>query len=222
MLHRAYRLTLVAALLGVAAACGDASNPFSSLSATTNADDFVFVAQTFEHSVTTTLRYNWEHSGTVAEVIQGTSTQGAIPIQGTANITIRDGSGVQVYAHDLKENRSDTTIAGSPGTWTINLEFANARGDVLFEVRKAARELTVTASTSGTNPDDGYTATIDGGVNQAVAANGVATFANLSSGTHTVVLSGVAANCTVMDGASRAFTVPAGIGATVAYVVTCS
>src|SRR5438105_2791135 len=59
--------------------------------------------------------------------------------------------------------------------------------------------ITVTTSTSGSDLDpDGYTVTVDGGASQSIVTNsgssGV-TFTNLPATNHSVVLSGVAANC---------------------------
>src|ERR1051326_4842352 len=64
--------------------------------------------------------------------------------------------------------------------------------------------LTVSTSTSGSNLDpDGYTVTVDGGASQAIGTNGSVTFSGLSAASHTVVLSGVANNCSGSGGASR-------------------
>ena len=61
--------------------------------------------------------------------------------------------------------------------------------------------LTATTSTTGSNLDpDGYTVTVDGTTSQPIATNGNVTFNNLAAGNHTVVLSGVATNCTVGGG----------------------
>jgi len=83
-------------------------------------------------------------------------------------------------------------------------------------------DLIVTASTSGSSLDaDGYTVTVDGGATQALAINGSVTFTGLGAGTHSVVLSGVATNCTVSGGTSQTVTVPAGGTATTTFTITC-
>src|SRR5437660_6027900 len=65
-------------------------------------------------------------------------------------------------------------------------------------------ELTVTTSTSGSNIDAyGYNVTVDCGASQAIGTNGSVTFSGLSAASHTVVLSGVAGNCSVSGGAAR-------------------
>jgi hypothetical protein len=83
--------------------------------------------------------------------------------------------------------------------------------------------LTVSTSTTGSNLDpDGYTATVDGGASQAVGTNGSVTFSGLSAGNHTVVLSGVAGNCTVSGGTSRTVNVPGGGTATASFAISCA
>src|SRR6266566_7238171 len=85
--------------------------------------------------------------------------------------------------------------------------------------------LRVTTSTSGDNPDtDGYTATVDGTTSQSIASNsstGV-TFTGLSVSSHTVELTGVAANCTVSGGASHTVNVTAGQTTTEPFSISCT
>ena len=83
--------------------------------------------------------------------------------------------------------------------------------------------LTVTASTRGSNLDpDGYTATVDGGASQSVATNGSVTFPGLAAGSHSVALSGVAANCSVSGANPQTVTVPSGGTATASFAVSCT
>jgi hypothetical protein len=86
--------------------------------------------------------------------------------------------------------------------------------------------ITVTTSTTGLDLDlDGYTVTVDGTTSQSIATNsgnaGV-TFPGLSVGNHGVVLSSVAANCSVTGGNSRTASVTAGQTDTVAFSVSCT
>src|SRR2546421_385512 len=83
--------------------------------------------------------------------------------------------------------------------------------------------LTVSTSTSGGTLDpDGYTFTVDGGSGRAIGINTSVTVDGLSPGSHTVVLSGIAANCSISGGTSRTVTVTAGQTATVSFSVDCS
>lgn len=58
--------------------------------------------------------------------------------------------------------------------------------------------LVVTSETVGGNPDpDGYTVTIDGGQPKSLAPTGSVRYPSLAVGTHTLAITGVAANCGV-------------------------
>jgi hypothetical protein len=79
----------------------------------------------------------------------------------------------------------------------------------------------VATTTTGDNFDtDGYQFAIDGGSPQSIAVNGDQTVGDVSAGSHRVVLSGVASNCTV-DDASQNATVTSGATVTVAFNITC-
>lgn len=83
--------------------------------------------------------------------------------------------------------------------------------------------LTVSATTTGTNLDtDGYTYAIDGGAPQPIGINATIPLTGIPTGSHTVALAGVAANCTVTSGASKTVTVPPGGTATAAFAVSCA
>src|SRR5204863_9244590 len=69
---------------------------------------------------------------------------------------------------------------------------------------------------------DGYTVTLDGATSRAIGDNETTTFSGLTPGSHTVVLSGVAANCSVSGGTSRTVSVTAGGTASTSYAVNCA
>jgi hypothetical protein len=114
------------------------------------------------------------------------------------------------------------------GTVTVNVPVLGSVS-VTFTVRCAPNappstgDLTVTTSTTGANLDpDGYTVTLDGSTNRAIATNGSVTFTGLPAGNHTVVLSGVAGNCSASGGTSRTVNVPAGGTASTSFAVSCA
>src|SRR5439155_3047672 len=85
--------------------------------------------------------------------------------------------------------------------------------------------LTVTTSTGGSSLDpDGYTVTVDGSQSQAIATNNSTgiTFTGLAAGSHSVALSGVAANCSVTSANPQTVNVPSGGRATAAFTLTCT
>jgi hypothetical protein len=80
----------------------------------------------------------------------------------------------------------------------------------------------VLVTTSGSGSDsDGFTLTIDGGETQVVSASGSLALEGLAQGTHTVLLSGIAANCAVQGDNPRSVEVGADGGASVSFTVTC-
>jgi hypothetical protein len=90
-------------------------------------------------------------------------------------------------------------------------------GGVLGSIR-------VNATTAGQDLDaDGYSVVLDSTAAQtrALAANGQVVFSNLAPGSHSVDLTGVAANCTVSGAASRSVLVGTGVSV-VTFSVTCS
>src|SRR5690349_5275540 len=147
-------------------------------------------------------------------------------------ITINNSTGVTFTAltagsHSvaLSGVAANCTVSGG-ATQTVNIT-ANQTATLAFAVTCAATTggISVTTNTGGSNLDpDGYTVSVDGGAGQPITINNATgiTFTGLSAGSHTVALSGVAANCTVSGGNSQTATAIAGQTASVAFSVTCS
>ena len=88
-------------------------------------------------------------------------------------------------------------------------------------VAPGSGDLTVNANTTGDAPDpDGYRVTVDGASGRTITSNGSTTYA-LGPGNYRVQLGDVAANCSVIGGASRQATVAAGQQSTVSFTVDC-
>jgi hypothetical protein len=62
---------------------------------------------------------------------------------------------------------------------------------------------------------------VDGSPSQPIGINAKQSFTALAAGSHTVVLSGVPANCTLSGSATRTVIVPSAQTATVSYSVNC-
>jgi hypothetical protein len=83
--------------------------------------------------------------------------------------------------------------------------------------------LEIVTTTSGPEPDaDGYAISVDGAAPAPVSANATIRQAEVTAGTHTVELSGLAANCTVSGDLRVTVTVAANAVATAAFAVACS
>jgi hypothetical protein len=138
---------------------------------------------------------------------------------------------------------SETVSDLAPGEYTVQLSgvaencsvadaseevtvAGGATASVAFEITctalaPAVGSIRVTTTTTGPNQDaDGYRFAIDEGSSRPIAVSATETVADISTGTHTVVLSGVAENCTV-DDPSKNVSVTAGETSEVAFAVTC-
>jgi len=137
-------------------------------------------------------------------------------------------TGLSAGSHAVALSGVPSNCSVSGGTSQTVSVPAGGTASTSFSVTCAAPppqtgNLTVSASTTGSNLDaDGYTATVDGGASQGVGTNGSVTFTGLSAGSHSVALSGVAANCSVSGANPQTVTVPSGGTATASFTVTCA
>ncbi len=85
-----------------------------------------------------------------------------------------------------------------------------------------AGSLEVTTATTGSDPDDGYTVTVDGGTAQSIGANATISLANVAAAEHRVRLQGIADNCTVQGANPVRATVTSGSVGRAAFQLTCT
>ncbi|MGH7511798.1 MAG: hypothetical protein ACREOQ_02630 [Gemmatimonadales bacterium] len=84
-------------------------------------------------------------------------------------------------------------------------------------------QIQVAVNTSGLDTDtDGFSVSVDGGTEQFVDAGGTVTLTNLSSGSHSVRLSGLSENCRVEGSNPRSVVVQSDGAAQVAFQVRCA
>ena len=148
-----------------------------------------------------------------------------IPVPATGSATFPD---VVAGSHTvaLSGLASNCTVSGA-GSATTSVS-SGAASEVSFTVICTALPPTVGAiristSTTGSDLDaDGYQFAIDGGAAQPIASNGQVRINQVSVGTHTVVLSGIADNCSLAGGAARTVSIAAGQTADVAFSIECS
>ena len=93
-------------------------------------DSFEFQV-TAAKNVSQNLQYNWENTGTMANVDQASSIS-----KGSATLTIRDPQDTLVYSRSLGENGTFVTNAGVAGTWKIQVSLSGLDGTVNFRVQK--------------------------------------------------------------------------------------
>ena len=127
------RAIWVLALALVTVSCGSDSNPIGPANQPEVAnlqDNFQFQASNLT-GTTQTLTYTWANTGTSANVNQSGTVSG-----GTATLTIRTPSAVQVYTRDLLETGTFTTSTGAPVNWQIEVRLVNVTGTLNFRVQK--------------------------------------------------------------------------------------
>ena len=134
---------------------------------------------------------------------------------------------------NLGEGAHSVTLSGvagncivadtNPRPLTIS---AGATVDVSFSITCSAIASTgsirVTTVTSGPDPDNNYSVSVDGGTAQNIGANSTITINGIGAGTRPVTLSGIAGNCEVEGDNPRSATVTAGTTAEVAFAVACA
>lgn len=109
-------------VLALVAACSDSPTaPGIQPQITNNTDAFSYqVTRIQNFSGTNT--YTWQNSGTVAKITHS-SAAGAT---GTANLTVQDAAGTQVYSGQLVSSGQPLTApAGVSGAWTIKVVYTN-------------------------------------------------------------------------------------------------
>ncbi len=79
----------------------------------------------------------------------------------------------------------------------------------------------VTVATTGADPPDGYSLSLDGATGLALAVNATKALNGLSAGSHSVQLTGLAANCTVAGDNPRSVDVLGDLTTPVAFSVAC-
>ena len=127
------RATWVLALALVTVSCGSDSNligPSNQPEIANLQDNFQFQASNLT-GTSQTLTYAWANTGTSANVNQSGTVS-----SGTATLTIRTPSGVQVYNRSLSDTGTFTTDTGASGNWQIEVRLVNVTGTLNFRVQK--------------------------------------------------------------------------------------
>lgn len=122
--------TAIVLFLVTAGCSNNALNPNFQPQVTNNTDSFGFQT-TGITNITQTLNYDWQNTGTLANINQSCSVSG-----GTATLVIRDNGGTQVYTKDLATNGNFPTSAGTSGTWKIQIILNNCSGTLNFTAQK--------------------------------------------------------------------------------------
>src|SRR5947199_342528 len=142
----------------------------------------------------------------------------AVTLDGAAPRTV--GVNGTLVLRDLGTGAHSVTLAGLAANCTAGGENPRAvtvrAGDTLqvaFAVVCVAvtGTIEIKAATSGADVDpDGYTVQVDGGTTAALAVSGTTRFEGLAAGSHTVTMTGAAANCPIAPDNPRTVNVTTG------------
>jgi hypothetical protein len=122
----------------------------------------------------------------------------------------------------LTELAPNCTVSGANPQTVVVVPGETAGVEFAVACTPAIGDLTITSGTSGPTPDpDGYTITVDGADRGPLGVNDVVTVTGVPVGDHVVGLDGVAQNCSVSGGASRAVSVAVGAASAVQFDITC-
>jgi hypothetical protein len=128
------------------------------------------------------------------------------------------------HAVTLADVAGNCTVQGT-GTRSVTVT-GGATTELNFLVTCSATTGTIRVSvtTSGSPADpDGYVATLDNGeAALSIGTTGSVSFSGVPAGSHTVALTGLAANCSVTGSAFQTTTVAAGAMSELSFSVTCT
>lgn len=132
MTSRRLRSPAAAALLALAAACADSIvrelGPVNEPELTNVTDSLRFEATGLQ-SVNDRVTWQWENTGTRAVLLHRTFIH-----HGYGILTVDDAAGTRVDSTILQHDLDAETRAGVPGSWTVTLILASARGRVDFQL----------------------------------------------------------------------------------------
>lgn len=124
------RIFLILLFISIFSCKDNTLNPKFEPEIINQADAFEFQATAVEN-VSQSLSYDWNNTGTMANVNQSSSIS-----SGTATITIQDATGQILYGRDLKENGTFQTNAGTSGSWKITVTLSKINGTLNFRAEK--------------------------------------------------------------------------------------
>ena len=148
--------------------------------------------------------------------------QASRPIGVNATLTVDEMSDGQ-YTVELSGIAGNCAVSGeNPISVSVA---AGSTANVAFVITCSANagsiEVSTTTSGDGTDPD-GFTLLLDGADRGTIAVSAISSIAGLAPGSHSIGLTGLAANCQVSGENPRTVTVLAGGTAQVAFAVTCT
>src|SRR5690349_5212141 len=175
-------------------------------------------ATTGDLTVTTSTTGGGQPSGYTVTVDRGQSMS-----IGTTDSVTYTGLAASDHAVALANVPGNCTVtAGASQTVTVPAG-GKARASFAVTCTALTGSVTVTTNTTGSSlPTADYSVSVDGAGSQAIHPSGTVTFTGVSTGSHTVTLASVPANCTVSGGSSQPVNVPASGAAQATFNITCT
>jgi hypothetical protein len=212
-------------LSGVAANCSAANNPrtvtVSAGGTATAAFSITCGPSAGTVAVTTTTTGLGSDPDGFALTVDGLD-RGAIGVNATVSLASLTAG---VHSLGLTGLAANCVVGGdNPRSVTVTPGQATPVGFTIscFAPPPGSGSVQITTATSGTSLDsDGYTVSLDGGNPQGIGINGTLTIGSVPAGSHSLQLSGEAANCTVSGDNPRAVTISSGQTATIQFAITC-
>ncbi len=202
-------LAAVSATLGLATACNDSQGPRPQADLLPTGGALAAAATTFGSDI--------DPDGYLVRVdVTATQTVGS---NGLATFTgLPDGE----HRVDLFGVAANCNVQDNDPR-SVNVA-ASMAGPTRFDVGcVSAGNVFVSASTTGVDlAPDGYTVTVDGSASQPLGTNGNVTLTGVPTGSHSVALSGIAANCSLNGLDPQPVTVTAGATAAVSFALNCA
>jgi len=213
---------VAAAMLAVASACNEPQSPEQRPQAllTDGATLAVDVTTTFafpDVSSTSSMDPDGYTVWVDGSTSQAVGTNGVVTFSGLA------GGDHEVALYGIAPNCGVSTPDKGPNNPRGVSLITGVGGSADFSLACGSwGELFVTTNATGVDLGGGYTVTVDGGASQTIAPNGNVTFTLLYATSHTVVLSGVAGNCTVNGLNTQQVNVSAGQTASLTFSASCA
>ncbi len=214
---------VAAAMLAVASACNEPQSPEQ------RPQLLLTDGSTLAVDVTTTLALpDISSTGSIdpdgyTVWVDGSTSQ-AVATNGVVTFSGLAGGDHEVALYGIAPNCAVSTPSKGPNNPRGVSLVAGVGGSSDFSLACGSwGEVFVSTNTTGVDfPAGGYTVSVDGGASQTIAANGNVTFTQLYAAGHTIVLSGVTGNCTLVGSNSQQVNVSAGQTASITFSGSCT
>jgi len=127
-----------------------------------------------------------------------------------------------VHTLDISGLEPNCTLSGTPSRQPV-VTAGDTAGEIFSIDCPSTSNLEITALTQGLTLDpNGYQISLDGGANRDVVGTGLTIFGQIPVGSYSMVVSGIAPNCSMAEANPRPVTIDVIAGPPVTITVTCN